>query len=176
MTNKTKNTGFTLIETLVAVLILASAIAGPLTIASKGLTAANVAKSQTTAQFLAQDALEYVRFVRDSNRLAGNSDWLARLRVGGCVSADGSAACVVDTLADTITTCGGTICPTFVYQGGAASIFTRTISIQTPVGANDCVGTNGCEAIVKVVVSWKDNINAVTGHQVVVLENILNWQ
>ena len=49
--------GFTLIETLIAVLILTTAIAGPLTIASKGLTATLVAKDQISAFYLAQDAV-----------------------------------------------------------------------------------------------------------------------
>ncbi len=53
--------GFTLVETLVAIAILMIAIAGPLTIASKGLTAATYAKNQVIASFLAQDLIEYVK-------------------------------------------------------------------------------------------------------------------
>ncbi len=110
--------GFTLIETLVAVLVLAMAIAGPLTIASKGLNSALIAKDQTTAYNLGQDAIEYVRFVRDSNRLAGNTDWLAGLdgaatnthtNNGGlgvnCANYPGASAspsaCAVDAVRDT---------------------------------------------------------------------------
>jgi prepilin-type N-terminal cleavage/methylation domain-containing protein len=66
--------GFTLVETLVAVLLLTVAIAGPLTIISKSLITALVAKDQVTAFFLAQDAVEYVRFVRDTNKLQ-DSAW-----------------------------------------------------------------------------------------------------
>src|SRR3989344_3852661 len=105
MINKIKNRGFTLIETLIAVLLLSVAITGPLTIASKGLTATLVAKDQFIAFYLAQDAVEYVRYVRDSNCLAAvggaggcaASAWLANLGgswggsswSGGCFGASG---------------------------------------------------------------------------------------
>jgi len=86
------SSGFTLIETLVAVLLLTTAIAGPLTIASKSLIAALVAKDQVTAFFLAQDAVEYVRFIRDTNKLRGNN-WLAGLdgTSNGFTTADGTS-------------------------------------------------------------------------------------
>ena len=114
-----KKKGFTLIETLVAILILTTAIAGPLTIASRGLNAALIAKDQTTASYLAQDAIEYVRAVRDTNRLLGG-DWLtgaggsgAITNLSGCISQN----CIVDSLDYknpgtyfSPTTCSGT-CP-----------------------------------------------------------------
>jgi Tfp pilus assembly protein PilV len=53
------NSGFTIVETLVAITILMIAIAGPLTIAQKGLTASTYARDQMIASFLAQDGLEY---------------------------------------------------------------------------------------------------------------------
>ncbi len=51
--------GFTIIETLVAITILMIAVAGPLTIAQKGLTASVYARDQVTASFLAQELMEY---------------------------------------------------------------------------------------------------------------------
>jgi Tfp pilus assembly protein PilV len=60
--NKNKNQkGFTIVETLVAVTILMISIAGPLTVANKGLLAAINAKDQMIASYLAQDAMEYVK-------------------------------------------------------------------------------------------------------------------
>ncbi len=50
----TSLTGFTLVETLVAVTILLVAIAGPMTIASRGMQNAYYAGDQTTAIYLAQ--------------------------------------------------------------------------------------------------------------------------
>src|SRR3989344_79302 len=119
------SSGFTLIETLVAVLLLTTAIAGPLTIVSKGLIAALVSKDQITAFFLAQDAVEYVRFVRDTNRLLGG-DWItgvggspAGVDLSSCLTING-IGCYVDTtgtgsVAPVPTVCGG-VCPIMKYD------------------------------------------------------------
>lgn len=64
---KTRKRGFTLIETFIAVSILMLAVVGPLTIAQKGIRAGAIAKEQTVAAFLAQDALEFLRAYRDGS-------------------------------------------------------------------------------------------------------------
>ncbi|MCK6462370.1 MAG: type II secretion system GspH family protein [Candidatus Pacebacteria bacterium] len=73
--------GFTLIETIVAIALLSAAVAGPLTMAIKSISNASVSQDQLTAFYLAQEAIEYVRKVRDDNVLSGNSgsDWLEGL-------------------------------------------------------------------------------------------------
>lgn len=170
--------GFTLIETLVAVLILTTSVVGPLSIASRGLTSSLVAKDQIVAFYLAQDAVEYVRFMRDSNKLAGNA-WLTGLN--NCISADGSVACYVDSRLSTVNSCGGTTCANFplyydsannyyTYSQSATTrtIFTRTITIKTPIGGS------ASEAQLDVVVSWSDT-GTVT-RQINVFENLLDWQ
>lgn len=63
---KKQNRAFTLIETLVAITILMIAIAGPLTVASKGLTSALDAKNQSVAINLAQEGLEYINNMKDN--------------------------------------------------------------------------------------------------------------
>jgi prepilin-type N-terminal cleavage/methylation domain-containing protein len=62
--------GFTLVETLVAVTILLVVITGPMTIASNGMKNAYYAGDQTTAVYLAQEAIEAVQRLRDNNALA----------------------------------------------------------------------------------------------------------
>ena len=67
---KTKNEikrGFTLVEALVAISILMLAVTGPMVVAQKGLFSAISSKDQMIAAFLAQDAIEYIKNVRDSN-------------------------------------------------------------------------------------------------------------
>lgn len=184
MTNKktTINAGFTLIETLVAILILTTAIVGPLTIVEKGLNASLIAKDQVLAFNLAQDAVEYARFRRDTNRLSGNADWLAGLDgAGGCTSTDRSASCIVDSIQNTVVPCVNGTCPalnfnstthqyTYSGVGGsvASTIFTRAISIKTPISGN------ANEAELTVSVSWQDQ--GTLTRTVVVRENIFNWQ
>lgn len=89
------NKGFTMVETLVAVAILMISIVGPLTIAEKGLTAAIYARDQVIASFLAQDAMEYIKNMRDNN-INTNASWLAGITSNGqCDST--SNICTIDT-------------------------------------------------------------------------------
>ena len=57
--------GFTLVETLVAITILLVVIVGPLTIAQKGIQSSYYAGEQTTAVYLAQEAIEHIQKLRD---------------------------------------------------------------------------------------------------------------
>ena len=70
--------GFSLIETLVAVVILVSAIVGPLTLAQRSIHSAVYARDQVTASFLAEEAIEYIRSVRDGNKHE-DQNWLKGL-------------------------------------------------------------------------------------------------
>ena len=57
--------GFSLVETLVAIAVLLVAIVGPMTIAAQGLQASFFAREQTTAVYLAQEAVEAIEEIRD---------------------------------------------------------------------------------------------------------------
>lgn len=72
-----KKRGFTLIEAMVAISILSLAVTGPLLIAQKGIGSAVYARDQITAYYLAQEAVEYIRNVRDTNRITG-AWWLSQ--------------------------------------------------------------------------------------------------
>ncbi|MBU6214575.1 prepilin-type N-terminal cleavage/methylation domain-containing protein [Patescibacteria group bacterium] len=61
--------GFTLIEALVAVAIIAIAISAPLYTASRSMIVASNAKNQLVASYLAQEGIEYVRMMRDNEYL-----------------------------------------------------------------------------------------------------------
>lgn len=61
---------FTLIETLVAVSLLTIAIVAPMTLTAQSLSSAYYARDQITAYNLAQEGIESVRAIRDSQVLA----------------------------------------------------------------------------------------------------------
>lgn len=74
--------GFSLVETIVAIAILTFAMVAPLSLAQRGLNASVYARDQITAFYLAQEAIEYVRNVRDTNNLgglSGGASWLSGL-------------------------------------------------------------------------------------------------
>jgi len=100
-------TGFTLVETLVAVTIITIAVAGPMVTASRALLAANLSRDQLTASYLAQEGVEYVRGLRDQAYLtdlnAGNiSDvsaaaWQDFIHGSGDVSFPSISKCIDTT-------------------------------------------------------------------------------
>lgn len=73
--------GFTLLEMLFAVIIFSFALISLMGIASKGVIATTTARDQLTAQYLAEEGLEVVRNLRDSNFLGFSSDtpWLTNI-------------------------------------------------------------------------------------------------
>lgn len=61
--------GFTLVETLVAISILLIAVVGPMSAIGASITQLGVARDQMIAVNLAQEGIETVRQIRDSNML-----------------------------------------------------------------------------------------------------------
>lgn len=158
--------GFTLIETFVAITILLSAIAGPLTIASKGLSSAFIAKDQTVASYLAQEGVEYIRWKRDGNSLSSRP-WLTGL--AACTD----ATCYIDSAADTVSACSGS-CPALRYNATSgfytynasdpATAYTRTIRLTT-------IGSDEVHA--SVTITW---FAAGSSHSFFAVENMFNWE
>lgn len=93
--NKTQG-GFTILETLVAISILMLSITGPLVIISQALKASFYSRDQITAFYLAQEAVEYIRNLRDETSLNSALDytgWLSGITtqtscqsIGTCVN------------------------------------------------------------------------------------------
>lgn len=64
--HKQKNTGFTLIETMIAVFILVIAMQGMLGLIASSLFSARYAKNDITANYLIEEAVDYIRNNRDT--------------------------------------------------------------------------------------------------------------
>lgn len=68
-----QNKGFTLIEMLIAVALFTLSLAALMTISGRGLKLAREADKQLVADYLALEAIEYVRNIRDEAFLNSNS-------------------------------------------------------------------------------------------------------
>ena len=168
--NRINEQGFTLLETIVAIAILALAITGPLELAARSIGMANVSKNQITAFYLAQEGMEYVKNIRDKNFLTPGSGWLDGL--DSCRSASG---CYVDIPNNTVNACTGD-CPVlkfdssgsfYNYIAGSDTVFRRIIKITSPIGINTD------EAKVEVTLSWNERFRPKT---FTIEDNIFNWK
>ncbi len=193
---KIKVRGFTLVETLVAVLVLSTAIAGPLTIASKGLSSSLVSKDQITAFFLAQDAIEYVRYARDTNCLTAGSTFAVCPTGTWLVGTGGTATdltpcigagnfCYIDTTNNSPsipTTCTSAICPKLNYDSSAQLYTYAAINYTTikPTGFTRTINLSQVDALgneykLTVSVYWVDQAG-VSHPPVSVYEYLYNWE
>lgn len=137
--------GFTLLETIVALTLVVSAIVGPFSLASRGVFGAKFTKSKLVALNLAQEGIEIVRAMRENNVLIG-ADW--RGLTGPCASGcarlqDGSYQLDVYTSASGSTppvSSGSALlfdesAGLYSQAAGSPTPFTRVVDISTPAPA-----------------------------------------
>lgn len=160
--------GFTLVESLVAISILSLSIAATFTAVQSGLRSSITAKNQITAFYLAQEAMEFIKNTRDENALRSISgtptNWLTELVVtssGASGPCDYAKVCAIDSVLDSVQNCvGGTgSCPVlnqdsatglYSYASGStwnATSFKREIQFQT-------VASNVNEVLVTITMTW----------------------
>lgn len=163
MMHTTSPKGFTLIETLVAVTVLAVAIVGPFYAVQSAITASSSARDQLIASALAQEGMEYIRSIRDNNYLAGRS-WLVGL--DSCRP----GPCVVDPTQASPGNIRSSVGPLYLsanniynqQQSGTLTRFTRTVEITT---------VSDTEVVVTVTVRWSGHIT----RTVTVVDRLHDW-
>lgn len=191
--HEARKRAFTLVETLVAITILTLSVVGPLFAANRAIVSARTSRDQLTALYLAQEAIEYVRRMRDDAYLARypSSDastvaWQDFIDGSGPFSMAScrSTTCTLDPWSQmghvsgsSLNACSGSSCqPLVLYagayrqsqnvSGGASSIFTRTVqAVDLPGFPND-------ERIVATV-AWTYHG---TPYSVSVTGNLTPWQ
>lgn len=177
---KNNKKGFTLIETLVGISILIVAITATFTAAQSGLSSAIESRDQVKAFFLAQEAVEAIRNVRDENSLLG-AGWLAGLSQSVSDPCYFGTACIFDAPTRTFTQCpaGSGSCQnirqntnvssaTYGMYGYDSQWTTTNFGRQIQL-----TSINSDEMLVTVTMTWTKGL---VTRNFIVKESILNWQ
>lgn len=189
--SKTKISGFTLIETLVAVSIFSTSVLTLMIILSQGLTNISYAKQKIRAEYLSGEGIEYIRNMRDTYMLysaTGEAGWNAFYSklISSGASCQNSNGCYlnadnvfssVDPMPMTkilLTACYYSTCSEapllydgstggYNYSSGINSGFSRQINI---------VQISNAEIKVSSTVYW----NQASGlHSISFTENLFDW-
>lgn len=165
--------GFTLVETMVAVFILSLTIISLMTVVANSLFASRYSRDEITVNYLLQEAVDYVRNDRDSSIFLSNSSvddaWIKFVeKYKECT--DENQGCTLDVytalkdpFSPNIKKCDSapspdeTNCPPFYYrddsetsiynyEGGAETSFRRKIVFKE--------GSSPDEIIMKATVYW----------------------
>lgn len=167
--------GFSLVEVLVAAAVLIISVTGTLSIIARNVSSAAIAAERVTAFYLAQEALEYVRGVRDNNAIT-NQSWLNGL--DDCRKETAVSPCMIDVNVAVISSCNGSFsnpaCAPLLlresdgvynYIDGDLTVFTREVVIED-VRAGE-------EVRVHATVSWPQG--GIT-RSFTISGNVFNWR
>jgi len=181
--------GFTLVETLVAIAIVTIAISGCLFTANRAIVAANIARDQLTASYLAQEGVEYVRMMRDNEYLAtysaGGDAWANFLTGSDAASITQcrATACTLDPTREmgsgsgfSLQPCSGSTCTAPLYL--ANGIYTERSDItgatQTPfMRTIQATNITASETSITSTVSWSFHG---TTYSVTINDHLTPWQ
>lgn len=172
--------GFTLIETLIAILILTLTLNAFFTLISNSIFSAQYARNKITANYLAQEAIDYIRNDRDSIAFQ-NNDWDGFIqKYDKCLTEEG---CYFDVLEDPVQPkyCQTSSCQTFYYNSnsGSSSIknyytYTTTL-VETPFERRIIMTKSNLDQEIDITVKVKW-LNGKTAHTKILTTSLLNWR
>jgi Tfp pilus assembly protein PilV len=189
---KSGSKALTLVESLVAISILVIAVFGPMSIVAQAIRTSYLTRDQMTAFYLGQEAIEYIRNIRDQNSLmyTVSSQWLDNLSTAGDIVindlSDPNPAKYVLVLGSfssgyDLVLCD-TTCPKLnlnrvtreygtpsIAAEIVPSIYTREVTFWEVIG-DDTVGK---EVAIQVRVGWTQ---AAGNYEYVVRDYLKNWK
>ena len=121
-----KRNSFTLIEVMIAVAILTTAVGAAFSLIRQNLVASSINQASLIAAYLGQEGVEIVKNIRDNNWLAGN-DWDYGLATG-TYRADYNDLSLDDELVDRVLNLDNN--GFYSYEQGTQTVYRRTISIE----------------------------------------------
>lgn len=175
--------GFTIVELIITIFILSIAILGVFGAFSMMLILTSTSSDRLTAAYLAQEGMEIIRNIRDTNwiEMRGGSEIPWDDGFSTCKNTSGCQVDYTTTNEEIISSSSGEKLQKdpnnfYSYQGGTPTKFTREIKII-------CLPTGDCSSDyimkVSVEVSWeeKPNILNPTGYPggIKVEDTLYNW-
>jgi len=153
--------GFTLIETIVAIFLLTVGVSGSFSLMQKVTSFASTSSSQFVASYLAQEGVEIIRNIRDTNYLIKGQVWDNGIGVGTDFRLDYRSRVFPDAACGTYLQHNGSY---YVCSDSSVSKFRRQITITKP---------SFDKIVVSVAVSWSDRG---IPHQVFAETELRNWR
>ena len=177
--DRLRRNGFTLIETIVGVAILASVLLGPVTVTTASIRRTAESSDRLTALYLAQEGTELIRIIRENNILKGAA-WNEGLPDGdyefdfqNSALAAGAASQPPSFIGTSILFDSAT--GAYGYTAGSPSKFTRKITVIAAID-NDPLGIPAADQMdISVVVSWQSQAD-LPNKTVQLQERLYNWQ
>ncbi len=166
--------GFTIIETLVAIAVLTTAIIGTMSAVQSGIRTYTLSKEQVTAFYLAQEGFEQLRNMRDENSINGRH-WLYGIAQNASDPCYFGQSCMADPIGSTtLTRCPSAGNCVNLRQDTASGFFGYNASWAQSNFKRDIMLTSITtdEAAVAVTISWPRGSSTITFK---VKENLLNW-
>lgn len=154
------NQGFTLVEVLISMVIIVIGTVGAFLAIQGAITQTTLSSSQSIAAYLAQEGIEIVRNIRDTNYIRHRS-WDEGIPEGNCLEADYTS--------NGLSSCGSQ--PRYLsvngqgfynYSSGTTTQFKRKIGIEKP---------DDNEMRVTVTIEWQEKGK---NYQIVLKGNINN--
>jgi len=154
------NKSFTLIEVIVAMFLLTVGTVGSFSLIQRTIAFTSISYSQLVASYLAQEGIEAIRNIRDTNYLEG-SVWDDGLGLGADYRLDYQSESFPDLLCGNYLKHNGSF---YVCSPDSDSKFQRQVTIVRP---------ELDKIIVSVKVSWQERGRS---HQVLAQTELYNWR
>ena len=166
--NLTMKKGFTLMEAIVAIFVITTGIVGVSSLVTQTISSATFSKDRLIAAYLAQEGIEIVRNIRDTNWLLTGANWNDGLGTGDWQADYNDSSLSFYTYPGNPLNLES-LTGYYGYGSGNATKFTRKITISSVPGDTPPY----YRLNIKVEVSWQEKG---TPHKVEAQENLYNWK